>query len=364
MANSIEEPLIVVVSAWVVLLTALAGSRIVSRTKLLPDHPNHRSSHARVTSKAGGVVIIGAWLVGMFILNAFSDDAGILKASATLSLLAFSAFLIGLVDDRWEMPSIWKFAGQTAVAAGFTILFAPLYFAPIPFVGLVDLGAAGYFISIFWIIAFMNAFNFMDGSNGLAAGSAAMGLCGLIMIVVFFGSTYLAIIVLFLTVALLGFLPSNMRRGKIFMGDNGSQAISFLIGCFAILSANSPGNISALVVPVIFLPFIFDVTLTLSHRVARGQNVLSAHREHLYQLMILLGVSHTSIAVIYMTLTALSTAGAIFHVNLAPRLAMDGAGYVDHNLRFGRYENFHRCSQRRLVSDEKKRARGDGNAFE
>ncbi len=321
MATSFDGPLVTSVAVWIVFLISLSGSRLASSSKKLPDHPNHRSSHDRVTSKAGGLAIIAAWLAGIFVIGAFSGFPDTARQSALLAGLTIIALGVGLADDRLHISPFWKCAGQFAVAGMFVAAFSPLATAPVPFVGEQSLGLAGVVLTVFWIVAFMNIFNFMDGANGLAAGAATIGLCGFSVVASFTGVPFAAIAGFLLAVATLGFMPSNLKRGRLFMGDNGSQAVSFLIAALAILAANeSNGRMSALVTPVIFLPFVFDVFWTLAHRVIRRKNILAAHREHLYQLMLRSGASHMRVAVIYMTLTAASTATAIFMLTLTPAL--------------------------------------------
>ncbi len=319
MTQSLDGPLITAVAAWIVFLISLTGSRFASRSEKLPDHPNHRSSHQRVTSKAGGIAIIGAWLAGMFVIGAFSGIPDTAREATLLGGVALLALGLGYADDRLHLSPFWKLIGQFAIAGLFVAAFAPLRSAPIPFFGDVDLGGIGILVTVLWIVAFMNAFNFMDGANGLAAGSAVVGLCGFCVIASFAGTPFAAIACFLLAVAAMGFMPSNLNRGRLFMGDNGSQAVSFLIAAVAVLAANaSSGRISALIIPVIFLPLLFDVFWTLSNRTLRRQNIFSAHREHLYQLMIRAGASHIRVAVIYMTLTALSVATAIIMLTLSP----------------------------------------------
>lgn len=319
MSNSIDGPLITAVAAWIVFLVSLTSSRFASRSNNLPDHPNHRSSHQRVTSKAGGFAIIGAWLAGMFIVGSFSGIADTAIQAMLLSGLTFLALALGFADDRIHLPPSRKLIGQFVIAALFVAAFAPLQSAPAPFFGDTMLGVFGIFITILWVVAFMNAFNFMDGANGLAAGSTVVGLCGFCVIAGFAGAPFAAIASFLLAAAAMGFMPSNLYRRALFMGDNGSQAVSFLIAALAVLAANaSDGQVSALIVPVIFLPLLFDVFWTLSSRIMRRQNILSAHREHIYQLLIRTGSSHIRVAVIYMTLTAFSTAAAILMLTLAP----------------------------------------------
>ena len=321
MANEIEGPLIVAVSAWVAFLASLAASRMLSRSKLLPDHPNHRSSHDHVTSKAGGLAIIGAWLAGLFVVGVYSGLPETGAATVKLALLGIGAMLVGAADDKWDITPWAKFSAQIALAIFFMLAFSALTRAPLPAIGLVSLGWAGVPITLFWFVAFMNAFNFMDGSNGLAAGSALVGLCGFCMVSGLAGEPFLAAVSLLLAVTIFGFLPSNLKRGKLFMGDNGSQAVGFIIAALALLGSNwSNGAVSALFIPVVFFPFLFDVAFTLTHRLMRKQNILAAHREHLYQLMLRLGASHAKVAIIYMVLTAISVGVATLMLAAPPAL--------------------------------------------
>jgi UDP-N-acetylmuramyl pentapeptide phosphotransferase/UDP-N-acetylglucosamine-1-phosphate transferase len=319
MLDSLDAPLILVVAGWVSYVIAMSVSRLLSGSRILPDNPNHRSSHERATSRAGGLAIYGGWFAGLLILAAFSGIAEIARISLSLGGLALLALGIGFADDKWMMSSFWKFAGQVAVATLFVAVFGPLILAPLPFVGLTVLGTAGVVVTVFWIVGFMNAYNFMDGANGIAAGAASVGLSAFAIITAFSGALLVAAVAILLAIACFGFLPANLARGKIFMGDNGSQSISFAIACLGVYAANETrGDVSALVMPVIFLPFIFDVTWTLGHRILRKKNILAAHREHNYQILLRLGASHLRVALIYMALTAFSSAVAILMLALPP----------------------------------------------
>lgn len=318
--NSLDAPLILVVAGWVTIVISLSASRLLSSTGILPDKPNHRSSHERVTPRSGGLAIMGGWLAGVLIIAAFSGASGRAQTSLAFSGIALLALAIGYADDKWSMSSYWKFAGQFAAAALFAAVFTPLATAPIPFLGDMALGVGGAVLTLFWIVGFMNAFNFMDGSNGLAAGAACVGLCVFAVIAAFSGAPVSAAAAILLALACFGFLPANMSRGKLFMGDNGSQSVSFIIASLGVFAVNeSAGRVSALVMPVIFLPFIFDVAWTLAHRIVRKKNILAAHREHLYQLLLRFGVTHLRVAMIYMGLTAFCGAAAIVMLALAPQ---------------------------------------------
>lgn len=312
------EPFVLAAAAAMTFAVAYCASLFAAQSNKFLDHPNHRSSHSHATPRAGGLAIIGAWLVGLFIIGAFASDLELARSAAVIALLAVLATGLGLADDRFEFPPAWKFVGQFIIAAIFVSLFGPLQALPAPYFGEIALPpAAGVFLSVIWIVGFMNAFNFMDGSNGLAAGSAAVGLAWIAVIAAGAGATLLFAGAFLLALAATGFLPQNLNRGKLFMGDNGSQALGFLIAAFGVLGVNwTDGRMNALIVPVIFMPLIFDVAWTLVSRLIRKQNILKAHREHLYQLMIRSGASHSAVAVIYMGLVSISASAALLMLTL------------------------------------------------
>ncbi len=316
------EPFIMAVAAAMTVAVVYCVSMLAARARAFLDEPNERSSHDHATPRIGGAAITGGWAAGLFIMAAFAGDAGAAKTLSLIGGLGVAAFFVGLADDKLNLSPVWKFVGQILVAALFIVLFGPLQSAPLPSLGEVSLGPVwGSVLTVFWIVGFMNAFNFMDGANGLAAGAAAVGLAWFAVFSGLSGAPALAVAALLLSCAAAGFLPENLIRGKIFMGDNGSQMLGFLIAAFAVLGADWTGaRLSALVMPVIFLPFIFDVAWTLASRTLRGQNVLVAHREHLYQLMMRGGVSHAGVAVIYMGLVSVCAATAALMLALPPSL--------------------------------------------
>ncbi len=316
------EPFIMAVAAAMTVSIVYCISMLQARARKFLDQPNERSSHSHATPRNGGVAIFCGWLAGCFVMGAFTEGAGIAKEITLIALCGGAAFAVGLADDTIGLKPVWKFGGQFLVAVLFIAVFGPLQAVPAPAFGDVALGPVwGSLITLFWIVAFMNAYNFMDGANGLAAGAAATGLAWFAIFAGLSGTPVLAVTALLLSLAAAGFLPENLVRGKIFMGDNGSQMLGFLIAGLAVLAANWTENrISLLVAPVIFLPFIFDVAWTLISRLLRKRNVLEAHREHLYQLLLRSGASHARVAVIYIGLISLPAAVAAMMLTLPPSL--------------------------------------------
>ncbi|MBB5518013.1 glycosyltransferase family 4 protein [Amphiplicatus metriothermophilus] len=311
------EPIVLGVIGVCVAAVGAALSRLAVRRRLVLDHPNGRSNHRDATPRSGGLAIAGAWTIGM-VLAALAVPSFALVA-LKLAAIAALVFTMGLADDLYDLSPVWKFAGQLAAAALFIVLFGALETGPVPFAGAVPLGAAGVFLTVLWIVGFMNAFNFMDGVNGMAAGCGLLTAAGLAGAAAFSGAPETALAAGLLGAALLGFLPSNFPRGRLFMGDCGSQTVGFLIAALAVVAAQeSAGAASALFVPTAMAAFLFDVAFTLIHRARRRRNVLAAHCEHLYQLMARLGASHVQTTAVYASLTAASLAAAFVMTRLDP----------------------------------------------
>ncbi len=319
---SVERPLAIVVAAVLALVGSFAGARIAMQSGALLDDPNDRSSHDHAVSRAGGLAILAGLAAGLFTVAAFAGGAGLSQPAWSFLLLALLAGGVGLADDRMGLSPAIKFAGQFFVALLFVWLLGPLKTAPAPFVGNIDLGAFGVFITMFWIVGFMNAFNFMDGVNGIAAGAAATGLSLFAVVAAFASAPAAAVIAGLVALAALGFLPANVMRARLFMGDCGSHLLGFMIAGLGVFAANaSEGRASALIIPMIFLPFLFDVAFTLAHRFMRKQNVVVAHREHIYQLLVRSGARHSAAALLYCGLTGFCAAGAILMLTIAPAWA-------------------------------------------
>lgn len=297
-------PLTVLVTSWCVFISALFLSRFTANAAILPDHPTTRSSHKMVTSRSGGIAIFCGWFLGVVLLEAMIRIDGGTTQFFPLIGLAILAFGLGLSDDHWSLPATVKLAGQVFIAFMFVSVFGGIEAAPLPFLGVIELGPFGIVLSVFWIVAFMNAFNFMDGINGIAALAGIIASVTLALLSASMGETAWAIASLMLGLALAGFLPLNFRAARLFMGDSGSQSVSFLLAGLGLLAARSSnGGVSHILIPLIMTPFLFDVAFTLLHRRQRGRNIFDAHCEHIYQLLVRMGWSHEAVATLYLAAT-------------------------------------------------------------
>lgn len=312
----------VLIAAAAVFAAALSGvlTRFLVSKAIAPDKPNGRSSHSQVASRAGGVAIAAGFFASVALFWALDFGRGAASGYAALLGCGLAAFGFGALDDFRPIGARVKLAAQIVIAAAFVALFGAVDVVPLPFVGDVDLRLAAFPLTVFWIVAFMNAYNFMDGVNGIAGVCAIYVLSAIAIAAAAAGGGEIGAPAVLLACAIFGFLPLNLPRGRIFMGDGGSQFIGFMIAAFAVMICNAPGAAtSAMFTPLAFMPFLFDVFFTLAHRARRGRNLLAAHNEHVYQLLARLGRSHQSVAAIYLGLTIVSTTIAMLTNGLDPR---------------------------------------------
>ncbi|PIV40515.1 MAG: hypothetical protein COS28_08460 [Nitrospirae bacterium CG02_land_8_20_14_3_00_44_33] len=251
----------------------------------LIDKPNERSSHSLPTPRGGGIGIWFSFLVVFLLLVPKTPAITYFAAAATIMAL------LGLLEDRFSFSSKLRLIIHLGLAAWTIFLFKDLYFYS---------GAIVLFV--FWLLFIAgtaNFYNFMDGINGIAGliGTVAFGLTA-------YFSYYMvqdmniSILSIALFSACLGFLPFNLLKAKIFMGDVGSVFLGFVFAAFVVKLSS---NISIFLCLIMFLcTFYADAVITIYQRWRRGENLLKAHRRHLYQyLSNELGISHWLVSVIY-----------------------------------------------------------------
>lgn len=305
--------------ALLLFAVSAALTRLMIRLNIT-DTPNWRSSHTLPTPKSGGVAIAGSFFSGMALLYYLSGTAR-LPAAQFLTFIVTSGVLFGvsLFDDLVGLRPWMKLAAQFACASLFNLFVAHLDLLAVPFLGNISFGVFGYVLSVFWMMFFMNAFNFMDGVNGLAGGGALIASAFLALIALFSGAHFVYLSALCLFASILGFFVYNFPHGRIFMGDTGSQIIGFVFSGLALIGARADlGQVSVIIVPTLFGCFIFDVAATLVYRFMRGKNLTEAHREHLYQIFNRLGFSHKRVSALYFALFTVSGISAAFIQMAAP----------------------------------------------
>jgi Fuc2NAc and GlcNAc transferase len=266
------------------LFSGIAGSFLVYRygpQLSFIDMPNQRSSHSEPTPRGGGAGILAALIItATFIFN-----------DMIFTALAGAVGLLGFLDDRFTISSNMRLLFQMLISATAVVLFLGLP---------ISLGALMLFLFyVVFITGTANFYNFMDGINGIAGLTGVIGF-GLLA---FFSSfiannTEIALLSICLSAGCLGFLPFNFPKAKVFMGDVGSILLGFVFAFFVVkLSVNTRGFICL----IMFLcMFYADALVTIFYRWRKGENLLKAHRGHLYQYMSNeMAMPHWKVATIY-----------------------------------------------------------------
>ena len=285
--------------AALAVLSALVVRRMI--TAGLLDTPDPRKVHSSPIPKGGGVGIVAAFLTGMALLYAFAGFAriaspyflGVIFAAAAIAAVAF-------LDDVRDWPFTIKLAAQVAAALVAVLSGLLVSTLNLPLLGPVALGPLAGPAAVAWILFTTNAMNFIDGLNGLAAGVAAIACAALAGIAAAAGSWFVYFASLLLAAGLVGFLPFNFPRARIFMGDVGSQFCGFVLAVLGIVAARfDRAELSALLVPMLLSGVLFDVGFTLVRRTLAGDNPTRAHRSHLYQVAHRAGMSPVAVTLVH-----------------------------------------------------------------
>lgn len=305
----------------VVLMIVTAGVGVMRRwaQHRLLDVPNERSSHSQPTPRGGGLVIVIAVLAGLVVVLAQNrdwPDRQVVAFFAGAILIAGVSWLDDLRSLSNRVRIVVHFSAAAVVMAGTgRVLDLP---STVPW-----LIAAG--VTLVWIAGLTNAYNFMDGIDGIA------GLQGVVAGLAWFvltrepGTSTVPALGLLLALASLGFLFHNWPRAKIFMGDVGSAFLGFVFAAMPLLLERRPRLLTAI---LIVWPFVFDTAFTFLLRLRRGENVFSAHRSHLYQRLVIAGWSHRAVTLLYGALAAVGSVVAVWSELRGPEGSLLAFGTV------------------------------------
>ena len=281
---------------WLLAGVAIAGAgtwlaRRYALSRDLLDQPGERRSHRVATPRGGGISIVAVLLVALAVLASVDPGDVPAAASAALGLLLVAG--IGWVDDHRPL-SPWLRLGVHALA-GVALGVA------------VHLHGGGWLDAALAVLAttvLVNVWNFMDGIDGLAASQAALAAAAWALWV---GQGPVFWLGLALVAGVCGFLPFNLPRARIFLGDVGSGALGYALAGLLALAMSGRDPVQRLWLTVPLLPFLIDASLTLSARILRGEAWWRPHVQHAYQVWARAAGSHPRVTAAY----ALASSGAI-----------------------------------------------------
>ena len=219
-------------------------------------------------------------------------------------VVAVCALAIGLMDDIATFGPRLKAVVFVALSFAAPLAIGPVEALPLAFGVSVPVGfILGLIGSALWMFTIMNTVNFIDGANGLAMGSTAIGLMALAIAAFASGAPAAAGLCLCAAAALVGFLVWNYPAGRLFAGDTGALFIGTLVGAVSLVAVQE-GGLSPFVPPIVFFPMLADVLLTLAWRVRHRTKVLEGHRDHFYQIAIRAGMAPWKVTLVYWALMA------------------------------------------------------------
>jgi len=276
------------------------------RTGLLDQPDRSRKVHRQPVPRLGGLVLAVAYLAsfGLLMLLPSSGGAlvrGHLASVFSLAPAALVVLTVGLLDDLYGLTPAFRLTYETvaallAVSAG------------------VSIGDAWWSVpvTVVWLVATANAFNLIDGVDGLAAGIGLFATVTILGAALLNGNHMLALATAPLAGALAGFLRYNFEPASIFLGDGGALTVGFLLGCFAVVWGYKSTTAVGMAAPLIllFLPFL-DVALSIARRFLNGKPIFGADRGHIHHRLLALGFRPRHVA-----LTAYAACGLAALVSL------------------------------------------------
>lgn len=256
---------------------------------------NCRTIHKGNMPRLGGIAVFTAFLAGIVLMIIFSDERfAALRREAIVFLVGGSfILLLGIFDDTRGANWYQKLVVQL-IAALLVILFGYRIAAVAnPFGAPLALGVFSYPFTLLWIVGITNAFNLIDGLDGLAAGISFGAACIMLFISLWFGNLGSAFPAAILAGSIGGFLIYNFNPAKIFLGDSGSLLIGFLLACFSINGTFRDSSGVAIYIPMVVLGVpILDTFLAILRRFRKGVHFFHPDKEHIHHRLLQLGVSH------------------------------------------------------------------------
>jgi Fuc2NAc and GlcNAc transferase len=225
---------------------------------------------------------------------------------------AIIMFALGFVDDLSNLSPSFRFLVQLVSALFFLWILVPL-FPDIQLGRLTMSGMVWIPVGAVWVVWMVNLYNFMDGIDGLAGGEAAAVSSFFFLVFSYFGEPSWAAANLMVAAASVGFLIYNWPPARIFMGDGGSAFLGAYFGMQCVVAHLT----TQVPFPVLILPFsnfILDTTYTLIRRVVRGEKWYQAHRNHIYQRMTNIGMTHKKVTAIELSAVAASCVAAVGYI--------------------------------------------------
>ena len=279
-----------------------------------------RRVHNKPVPVMGGLAIYIAFVLGIILYN------GILTTSQTGIIIGATIIVIGgIIDDIKDLRPKYKLLIQ--IIAAICLLMSGIRISMITnpfseFYPFLSIGWINIPVTIIWIVGVTNAFNLIDGLDGLAAGIAFISCVTLMIVSIINGRLEAAFLTVVLSGAILGFLPYNFNPASIFMGDTGSQLLGFLLAAISIEGAIKSATAFVIAVPILaFALPIYDTFFAMIRRKVNGRPMMQADKGHLHHRLLAMGLSQSQAVVILYFISAVLGGIAIIAMQISTQRA-------------------------------------------
>jgi UDP-GlcNAc:undecaprenyl-phosphate/decaprenyl-phosphate GlcNAc-1-phosphate transferase len=304
--------------------TPLMG-RISERFGWVDKPRDGRRVHRNPVPRLGGVAIFAAVILALatlpFINNLVTqtlrtDGAQLLRVLAPATLI----FLIGVYDDFRGTNAPVKFTAQVLAGLLFCAMGGRIQALSVPLVGSIELHPMfGYALTVLWTVGICNAFNLIDGMDGLGTGASLFAALVMFVVSLMLGHPLVTVVAVVLCGSLVGFLPYNFNPASIFLGDSGSLFIGFTLAALSVQGTQKASTAVAIAIPLIaFGVPVADTGFSIIRRLIGGKPLFQGDREHVHHMLLARGWSQRRVVL------ALYATCALF--GLAALLLVDDSG--------------------------------------
>lgn len=274
------------------------------------DYPGDRRVHTEPIPRLGGAAIyLSFWLAVFLSIEVNKMLMGIFIGSTLI-------FVIGVLDDIKGIRPLYKLMWQISAAVIPLLFGLSVDHMTLPLLGSISLGIFGYVFALFWIVGIVNTVNISDGLDGLAAG-----ICFIAALILFWAAytieqSTVALFMMALAGAALGFLFYNFHPARIFMGDSGSMFLGYIIATASLWGLLKTAAILGLVFPMIVLGMpLADMVFTIVRRSWKGRSLARADRGHLHHRLLDVGLTQREAVFVLYLISGCFGLAAVFYVN-------------------------------------------------
>ena len=267
------------------------------------DKVNRRKIHRGAIPRIGGIGIALGTLFPLFLLYFYNNSVShiLFGSSSNVFVIIVGGLLIsmlGLLDDIKGVGAKWKLAFQLALAVAAWMNGFAITAVSMPW-GIVQLGWLGFFFTVLWIVGIINAFNLIDGMDGLSSGISFFACITIMTLSIANDYMFVALVSAALAGAVVGFLIFNFNPAKIFMGDAGSMFIGYILAVLSLKNQSKGHTVISLLIPVIAMGLpILDTTLAFVRRFLRNQSIFVADKQHIHHILLSKGWNQRKVVLV------------------------------------------------------------------